>query len=46
MEKETFERLEKKTEDINSVLVELLTIVQDLKKKIDKLEVSIYGTKQ
>ena len=38
MEKETFERLEQKAEDINSALVELLMIVQELQNKINKLE--------
>lgn len=38
MEKETFERIEKTQEDINSALVELLMLVQELKQKIEILE--------
>ena len=38
MEKETFERLEKQTEEMNSAFVELLIVVQELKQKLEALE--------
>ena len=38
MEKETFERLEKTQEEMNSAFVELLIVVQELKQKFDELE--------
>ncbi len=43
--KETFERLEKTQDDINSALVELLFCVQELRQKIEELEIR-YDSRQ
>ena len=38
MEKETFERLEITTEQVNNALIQLLELVRELKDKVEELE--------
>ena len=38
MEKETFERLEITTEQVNNALIQLLDLVRELKDKVEQLE--------